>query len=54
MMHHLRHQKYKSKHTEMEYLNSIQRNRILKVKNSLSVFKKDIVSINYRRFSDEN
>ena len=36
MNHHLRHQNYKNEHTEMEYLNNIQKkNRILKVKNSL-------------------
>ena len=31
-MDYLRHQKYKSKHTTMEYLNNIQKNRILEVK----------------------
>ena len=32
-MDHLRHQNYKSEDTEMEYLNNMQENRILKVKN---------------------
>ena len=31
-MDHLRHQKYKRKHTEIEYLNKIWKNRIVKVK----------------------
>ena len=33
-MNHLRHQNYNNKHTEMEYLSNIQKNMILKVKNS--------------------
>lgn len=40
-MNHSRHQSYKKKHTEMEYSNNIQRNRILKVKNSLLKLEKD-------------
>ena len=38
-MDHLRHKKYKSEHTEMEHLNNIWKNRILKVKKSLLEFE---------------
>ena len=31
-MYHLRHQKYKIEHTEVKHLNSILKNRILKIK----------------------
>ena len=34
-MYHLRHQKYKIEHTEVKYLNSILKNRILKVKKNI-------------------
>ena len=41
-MDHLRHQNYKSEHIEMEYFNIIRKNRILKAKNSLLVFRIDL------------
>ena len=34
-MNHSRHQNYKNKRTEMEYLNNIQRNIISRIKNRL-------------------
>ena len=41
-MDYLRHQKYKGEHTEMDYLNNIGQNRILKVRKSLLEFEKDL------------
>ena len=40
-MNHLKHQNYKSEHTEVKYVNNIQELRILKVKNSLLELEKD-------------
>ena len=39
-MNHLRYENNKNEHTEMKYLNSIQKNKILKVKNSLLELEK--------------
>ena len=41
-MDHLRHQNYKNADTEMEYLNNMQENRILKVKNRFLQIEKKI------------
>ena len=39
-MNHLRYENNKNEHTEMKHLNSIQKNKILKVKNSLLELEK--------------
>ena len=50
-MYHLRHQKYKIEHTEVKYLKSILKNRILKVKKTFFQNQKNIREINLRELS---
>ena len=51
-MNHWRHQNYKNKDTEMEYLKNTWKNRILKVANSLLELEKDFTETKDRALID--
>ena len=45
-------QSYKKENIEIKYLSSMQRNKFLKVKNSLSELEKDVIEIKDRELKD--
>ena len=53
-MDHLKHQKYKIKLTEMEYLNNVQKYRIIKRKNILLVLEGGLRELNDSKLKDRN
>lgn len=53
-MYHLKHQKYKIKLTEMEYLNNVQKYRIIKRKNILLVLEGGLRELNDSKLKDRN
>ena len=53
-MDHLKHQKYKIKLTEMEYLNNVQKYRIVKRKNILLVLEGGLRELNDSKLKDRN
>lgn len=53
-MDHLKHQKYKIKLTEMDYLNNVQKYRIIKRKNILLVLEGGLRELNDSKLKDRN
>ena len=51
-MGHLRYQSFKNENTEMEYLNNMRKNRILKVKNMFSELVKYLEPFKDRKSKD--
>ena len=45
-------QRYQKENIEIKYLSSMQRNKFLKVKNSLSELEKDVIEIKDRELKD--
>ena len=51
-MDHFRHRNYKDEHPEMEYLNNLRKNKILKVRNSLLQLEKKFKELKERELKD--